>query len=726
MGEKLRRLFAGRKKHTIWGITIALSAALIAGTLFLGGFFDRLEWITFDKRVALFRGQAQAHPDVAVILIDEASLKAMNPLVGRWPWPRSVYADLMEFLMLGEARAVAFDILFTESEGADGQANANDRRLMAATRESGRTYHAFQILEDQADEGGRVRLSQSLPADFVSRFGLTGRGFAPSRNNNYYLPQPGLYRAARGMGVVEFVPDGDGVYRRTRLLREYQGGLYPVLPLAPILHVLEPKDVSRQGRSLRLDDVRIPIGVDDTYLINMYGRYNNYSISGVLASIQKLRRGDAGNVLVSPAEFKDKIVFVGASAAGVEDLKTTSIASGMPGVMLHASIASNILSRDFLEAVRPGTTIVYVFMLAVFAGVGILILPRVYLKVLFPVALALGYIAWAIWRFQSNVVYDLVPPVAAITLSWLATFGYLAFTEGKDKKRVRNMLAQYVSPNILAEVVDKYEDYLRAEVGSKEHITILFSDIRGFTDVSETLPPEKVVEILNLYFAAMSDVIFKYEGTLDKFIGDALMAFWGAPIRVEDHARRAVSAALEMHQRLEEVNARLATHGHPGIHMGVGINTGDVILGNIGSEKKLDYTAIGDNVNLASRLEGLTKEYDCPVLISEYAYAALGDGMPCSIVDQVRVKGKQRPIRIYRPLAPPDAPEDALRKATHVAHATEKAFKLYLGREWKQALAAYEQLPECRVRDIFIARCRNYIASAPAPGWDGVYVMATK
>lgn len=723
--KQLKQLL-GRKKQTVWGPAIALSTALFVTGLYLSHFFDRLEWITFDKRSVLFRSETLAHPDVAIILIDEASLKAMNPLVGRWPWPRSVYADLLEFLRIGEARAVAFDILFTEAEGAGVRANINDRRLIGATRETGGAYHAFQLLKDETDEAGQVQLDQPLPEDFRRRFAAMGKGFSASGNNNYYLPMPALYRAARGMGVVEFGPDADGVYRRTRLFREYQGELYPVLPMAPLVNLLRPVGISQKGHYLYLDDLHIPLNSDGTYLVNMYGRYNNYSISGVLASIQKLRHGQVEDLIVRPDEFRDKIVFVGASAAGVEDLKTTSLASGMPGVMLHASIASNILSQDFLKMVNPAMTIFLVFGFAAFTGLGILALPRVYLKIALPLTLTLGYAAWSLWRFRYNVVYDMVPPITAIALSWLATFGYLAFTEGRDKKRVRNMLAQYVSPNILAEVVDKYEDYLRAEVGSKEHITVLFSDIRGFTDISELLPPEKVVEILNMYFAAMSDVVFKYEGTLDKFIGDALMAFWGAPIRASDHPRRAVAAALEMHRRLKEVNARLETKGWPHIRMGIGINTGDVILGNIGSEKKLDYTVIGDNVNLASRLESLTKEYDCPLLISESTYAVLGDELPCAIVDQVRVRGKQHPVRIYRPLASPDAPEDVLRDGRALAGASEEAFQLYLDRKWREALKAYEKLPESRTHEIFVARCRRYMEKAPAPEWDGVYAMTAK
>jgi adenylate cyclase len=726
VGVKQKHKF-GRRQHLIWGGALSVGAALIVTLLFFAGFFQRLEWITFDQRAAWYRAGKQAHPDIAVILIDEASLKALDPLVGRWPWPRKVYADLISFLVTGEARAVVFDILFTENEARGRQITASDRLLINATRDSGIVHHAFQIVVDKPDEVDPKMLNLKMPADFRQRFGIeTARGFTSSRYNNFYIPRTELYRAARGMGIVEFDGDADGVYRRTRLYREYQGAVYPGLSVSPLLELAGGHDAELRGKRLKFADFDVPVANDGTFLINLYGQFNAYSMSGVLSSAFKLARGEVDKLLVSPEEFRNKIVFVSGSAPGMGDIKTTSVSKGMPGVLLHASVTSNILAKDFLTVVPWGVNVLFIFLLAIGTGLSILFIPRLWQKITVPLGLALVYVGWVLFQFRLNIVYEMVAPLASAFATWLGTFGLLAFTEGRDKRRVRTMLAQYVSPNILSTVVDKYEDYLRAEVGSKERITLLFSDIRGFTSLSESLAPEEVVEILNVHFAAMSEAIFQYEGTLDKFIGDALMAFWGAPIRVADHARRGVLAAFEMQRRLEGVNQELATRGRAPVHMGIGLNTGEVILGNVGSEKKLDYTAIGDNVNLASRVEGLTKQYDCPIMITESTYKEIAGEIPCGLVDQVRVKGKHLPVRLYRPLAPPDAPPEVLVRARDQAALHEQAFTAYLERRWNDAAGLYAQLPEDRVQALFLARCRDYTAQPPAADWDGVYTATKK
>jgi adenylate cyclase len=221
-------------------------------------------------------------------------------------------------------------------------------------------------------------------------------------------------------------------------------------------------------------------------------------------------------------------------------------------------------------------------------------------------------------------------------------------TEGREKRKVRKMLGQYVSPHMLSSLVDNREDILRAEVGAKENVTVLFSDIRGFTSISENEPPERIVSMLNQYFSLWSDAIFEYDGTIDKFVGDAVMALWGAPLRTEKHPEKALRAALEMRKRLPELNRRLNVEGFPEVKIGVGIHTGDAILGNIGSEKKLDYTVIGDTVNLSSRLEGLTKQYTCDILISEATYIRVSDLFRCEFVDSVKVKGKEQAVKVYK------------------------------------------------------------------------------
>ena len=231
---------------------------------------------------------------------------------------------------------------------------------------------------------------------------------------------------------------------------------------------------------------------------------------------------------------------------------------------------------------------------------------------------------------------------------FLAAFVYLSVTEGREKRKVRKMLGQYVSPHMLSEIENSMGDVLKAEVGTKEHVTILFSDIRGFTSISENETPERTVSMLNRYFSLWADAIFDEDGTIDKFVGDAVMALWGAPLKRDDHPVRAVRAALRLLEKLPELNVELKESGYPEIRIGIGINTGFAILGNIGSEKKLDYTVIGDAVNLASRIEGLTKQYSCGILVSESTYDLVKDHFECEYVDKVNVKGKDKPVKIFK------------------------------------------------------------------------------
>ena len=287
------------------------------------------------------------------------------------------------------------------------------------------------------------------------------------------------------------------------------------------------------------------------------------------------------------------------------------------------------------------------------------------------------------------------------------------------------MLSQYVSPAVLKSVVDKHEDYIKAEVGVTECVTILFSDIRGFTTLSETLDAQKIVHMLNYYFTEMTEAIFAYNGTIDKFIGDAIMAFWGAPVKTDDHAEKSVLAAIEMNTRLAKVNDWLINQGAEPISTGIGIHTGDVVIGNIGSEKKLDYTVIGDNVNLASRLEGLTKEYGVPILVSQSTYDSIHQSIPCRVVDLVQVKGKSVPIKVYAPIIN-NHDSYKLKDICSLADLTGRAFEYYLGRDWHAAIDAYSSLPEDPLKRIFVTRCQKFLENEPSDDWNGVFVMHSK
>jgi len=712
-----------KNKQKFWSacliatITIALSAGLFAS-----GNLTRLENISYDWRMKHSRSNSHAPDEIVIVLIDDASLSAMDPIVGRWPWPRSVHADIIDFISLGEPRAIVFDILFTEYEANPGNTDKisdSDLRLADASISGSQVIHSMQLHNDVDDEINTGRLNQPMPQQALrhSLSNLT-RLHSPD-NNRYYLPFAELLQASHQLGVVSTNADSDGVYRSSRLFRNYQGQLYATLGVSPLIS----GDTSIEGseQAIQIGNRLIPVNAQTDLLLNYYQHINTYSVSGLIASAQQLLEGEIDNLIVDPYEFSDKIVFIGASAVGLEDLKTTPLSSTTPGVILHATTAGNILSGDILQPASDITTILLSMGFSLLVSFLLIYQKNTALKIITPVLLAAAYIALAVYFFSNNQVWHLSAPLGAIILATSLGFTFLMVTEGRDKRRVRTMLGQYVSPAVLSSVVDHYQDHLKAEVGSNECLSILFSDIRGFTSLSEAVPADKVVEMLNYYFSVMTDTIFNHHGTIDKFIGDAIMAFWGAPIKEARHADKALQAAIEMDLRMTEVNRWLDEKGYPNLQVGIGINSGNVILGNIGSEQKLDYTIIGDNVNLASRLEGLTKQYGFAVVISEYTFELLHSPPPCCILDLVQVKGKHVPIRIFGPVIGHGDDE-----ARAIAEQSQQAFDAYLNQDWDEAIALYSKLPTETLKAIFIERCQAYRQTPPPADWDGAFTMTTK
>jgi adenylate cyclase len=348
--------------------------------------------------------------------------------------------------------------------------------------------------------------------------------------------------------------------------------------------------------------------------------------------------------------------------------------------------------------------------------------------VLLPLLAIIIFSITALVLFNSNIVINIVSPSFAVLSGYVASFTYMSFTEGREKRKIRNILGQYVSPAILSSVLEKNQDgYLKAEVGTRETLTIFFSDIRDFTTISEKYEVEEVVEILNTYLSRMVTIIFNNEGTLDKFIGDAIVAFWGAPVKIQDHHYRAVIAGLQMNEALADYNLENLDRGLPQLRIGMGIHTGEVILGNIGSEKKLDYTVIGDSVNLASRLENLTKTYNTPIIISQNTYDHVKDEIFCRMADYIKVKGKDRPIRIYEAIGEVGWVDE---ETVMITQLTEMGFKHYLERRFSDAINTYESIldisPEDSLSKIFINRCRDYQQNEPPEDWDGCYVYKEK
>ncbi len=729
-----------QKKKLTRGIVICAVITLISITADLSGFLNIQERKTVDIRTKLLRKSKSLPSDIAIILIDEASLDVMNLIAGRWPWPRDVHAGVIEFLGLSGARAVVMDILFTENElknmTPSETLSPSDLMFAESTGKAANVYHAAQVIVDFPDEYNVDLLDTPMPDNFVSMFSVDVSRMEEEDSfyNMYYLPFRELYENARKVGIVNFSPDKDGVFRSEKLFFNYQGHYFPALSLAPFIEHMKPKKILFSRDYIKIkglkEDITIPLAENDEYYVNMYGNYTNnvFSYSGVFQTIAELKMGEMGDSPVSPRDFKDKTVFIGASAVAVEDMKNTSIAIETPGVLLHAFIYANLCTGDFLRFSNHYITALAILTLTAVTVFFIFFMTTIFTQALFPILLMMGYCAIAVRLFNSNIVIAVAAPLFAFFFSYIACFAHISATEGKEKRKIKNILGQYVSPAMLSQVLEKHtEDYLKAEVGTKEILTIFFSDIRGFTSISEKYKVEKVVEVLNAYLSSMVNIIFHNQGTLDKFIGDAIVAFWGAPVKIQDHSYKAVLSAIQMGEALDRLNKENKKNELPELHIGIGIHTGEVILGNIGSEKMLDYTVIGDSVNLASRLEGLTKTYNSSIIITQDTYSHIQNKIACRMVDYVKVKGKDTPILIYEVLGETRCVNDEI---LEVSGLTEKAFNYYRKGRFAEAISAFNEIFEIKPNDflarMFIKRCENYQKNPPEDGWDGYYVHKTK
>jgi adenylate cyclase len=507
--------------------------------------------------------------------------------------------------------------------------------------------------EPDKEKKYNIQLNRPMPEDFRIQHAVRNvQGFlhvpASELNNDFLLPIEGLRSASRGVAVVEFPPDVDGVLRRTRPLRDYQNGYYPVLGLAPFIDGASKIIIG--NKAIQINDRILPIDSKGNYLINMYDidRVEPISAGGIFASLQKIRQGEVEDLVVNPEEFRDAIVFIGVSAIGGADLKATPLAARTPGVIMHVSMAGNYLTNDFPMPPDRRLTVVSILGGVLFTAGIVFFSKRLLVRASFPLAMLAAYGWYSVYAFRSNVLVETVPFLIATVTSGFLSFGYLTFTEAIEKRRVSQLFTQYVSKDVLHEVLHNYKEYQKAAMGTKVELTVLFSDIRGFTTISETTPPEKIVEMLNIHFTIMADIILKHNGTIDKYIGDAIMAFWGAPVKMDDHAEQAVLAGKEMIEALKQVNDTLRERGlEMEVKIGVGINTGVATIGEIGSEKKKNYTIVGDTVNLASRLESITKEYKSPLIYSEYTHERIKEKIPGTLLGNVKVKGREQPVNIY-------------------------------------------------------------------------------
>jgi adenylate cyclase len=565
----------------------------------------------------MLRAAAQERPpseNVVIIDIDQLSLEKMNEYAGSWPWPRSVHGELVDHIARQKPKAIVFDVLFNE---IDVFRPDQDTMLADAVARQNNVYLAM-TLNDNGDGAPVDRLPVAVGARPLP--GARPDARVPLMLPLVMLPHP---ESMRG-GLINFNADSDKTGRHFDLYRDRSGWRFPSMPgrLAADLGWPRP-DGSQAMLNWRSGWTHIPYV--DLYLDSQ--RQNPKRPQDELAG---------------------KIVIIGTAAPGLQDLRPTPLGASYPGVEVLATGIDNLRARDWLQEVaRERLAPLAILLIAAIAFA----FTRRWNATIIGVVLAATtlVVLGAAWVMLGQGRF--VPVVGALTWSWgfYITAGGAAYVQERARQeRTFGMFKRFLDPNIVAQLVESGEVDHQANAVSRE-ITVLFSDIRGFTSLSETSSPEAVVELLNRYFTAQVEVIFRHGGTLDKFIGDAIMAFWGAPIANPDHASAAVAAALDMSKALDEMRSSLGELGAE-LDIGIGLHSGMAVVGFIGSPDRLDYTVIGDTVNLASRIEGLTKGV-ARVLVSEATKAAAGDSFDFVERGQHKVKGREAPVLLYEPIA---------------------------------------------------------------------------
>lgn len=618
---------------------------------------------TWESKISdAFYAPSNPLNDIVIVAIDDESLQEL----GRWPWPRDNFARVID--ILNQSAVIGIDITFSEYTDNDSElANSIKGAKVVLAME----YTGFTFVNDDELYG----TSLLKPNASLGTIGIDYKsGFV-----NLYTDSDGVTRS--------FIPHIQGIEDHDHFSKLIAGEYLKVTP--------------------SLENERL--------LINFYGEPGDY---------EYISFSDVHNNKIDPSYFKDKMVLIGATAADLHDDAIVPISDqAMPGVEINANLVQSIITRDFIYYQDDISAIGLIFIFAFLAGV-LLYRFRIHIATIILAIISIAYIFLSIYAFDSGTILNVLYPLVSVLLVYLALVVIYYLTEEKGRKWITSVFGKYVSPVVIDTLI-KNPDEINLG-GEKRNITILFSDIRGFTPISEKLAPEELVHLLNEYLTEMTTIIIKDQGLVDKYMGDAIMAFWGAPLEQPNHAEMACSSSLEMIEKLRELQKKWKSEGIPSFDIGIGLNSGDAIVGNMGSSKRFDYTAIGDNVNLASRLEGLNKIYGTSILITEKTHNIIKDKFETRKLDVVKVKGKKKPSYIYELVSKKAALSS---KQKDFIKLYETGLDLYFKKKWKEAIESFKSAlkqKDDKAAHLFINRCQEFLKNPPDKDWDGVWEIENK
>jgi adenylate cyclase len=714
---------------------------------------EQLEMKSLDFRFQA-RGPIPADPRVAIIAVDDNSLAE----VGRWPWSRDIIAKMVD-KAVGKygAKALGFDIVFSEE-----QVNKVDeaiRVLRTALAEDPYTLNNLAWLKQHRQWGdvdaeleavikkykdklvpgyffypqganvpelvlkqmpAEVELMQSLA--MTSRFtkeAMLGMPHIAGIEGNL----PRITQVADAVGFFNFFPDSDGTVRRIPLMAEMGGFVYPSMAMQTLRMYLDWPDMAVVVGETGVEEVQLgPLSMQTdergNMLLNHYGPGRTFKHVSAADILYDRLKGD---------ELRDKIVIFGVTAIGVYDYRPTPFDSVFPGVEGHAVAIANILNGEELR--RPASVevleLLAVLLLSMLAGYLVYRRPPLVQGVSI-IGIPLLIIGFSQWMFTAqNIWIQETYLVVGVLLATLPTalFGYII--ESRKRAFIHDAFSHYLAPSVV-ENLAKNPDALKLG-GEEKHLTAFFSDIASFSTFSEKLTPSELVAFLNRYLTAMSDILLEQKGTIDKYEGDAIISFFGAPIDLEDHAVRCVVAALEQQKKLTLLREEWKEEGLPEVHVRIGINSGPMVVGNMGTQLSMNYTIMGDHVNLAARLEGVCKVYRVPILMSKDTYVLVRNEVSARFIDRVRVVGRSQPVDLYQPIG---VRSEVTQEQIQESRAYEQAWSLMMQGQYEDALQAmtilYVENPECGLYEVMVNRLKTYTQTPPPNDWAGVFNLKSK
>jgi adenylate cyclase len=741
------------KKHLV-RIALGLAVVLVfvghAGRYYQIPFIDRFENIVYDARLRLTMANS-VDPRIVIIDIDEKSLAAE----GRWPWRRDKLGTMLDRLFDHyKVGIVGFDVVFAEHDESSGlgilrelgqkelkgniqyQAVLKDvaPRLeydrVFAEKLKNRAIVLGYYFSNVSSEDGKGRASGVLPKPVLPSGTFKGKNILFTSYVGYGANLEEFQQAAASGGHFNPLPDDDGVTRRVPMLAEYKGAYYESLSMAMIRLGLglppvvpgfpEEKFWSKDYPGLEWVDmgsVRIPVDYAVTALVPYRGKQGSFRYISATDVLH-------GNAPLN--DLKDKIVLIGTTAPGLNDLRAAPVASVYPGVEMHANLIAGMLDGSIKQ--RPPYVLGAEVMLLLLSGTGMaLLLPMVnplratvLTVAVIVAAFAINVLVWT----EGNLVLPLASGLLMITMLFALNMSYGFFVESRAKRQITGLFGQYVPPELVDEMSRDPEAF--SMEGESRELSVLFTDVRGFTTISEGLDPKALSSLMNEFLTPLTRIIYRHRGTIDKYMGDCVMAFWGAPLNDPQHARNAVMAGMEMHRTLEELQPNFKEKGWPPIHIGVGVNSGRMSVGNMGSEIRLAYTVMGDAVNLASRLEGITKRYGVNMIVGETTRAEVPE-VVFRELDKVKVKGKENPVAIFEPVGLSGEIEKAVQDELKL---WSQALRLYRARDWDMAelqLINLEKVaPDRGLYRLFLERIAHLRKNPPEDGWDGSWKFETK